>query len=90
MKTSTGRGTPGILLIVMCLVSGVLVLSSCATVAAISVPVERDVAPAGPVFDSDFPFLPDEDLADHFGPADPVVLLAQALRQLGFAERVFP
>jgi hypothetical protein len=67
-----------------------LILSACAPAVVVSVPVERGVAPAGPEFDSDFPFVSDGELADHFGPADPVVLLAQVLRQLGLAEQVFP
>lgn len=90
MKISTGRSTLGVLLILMCLVLGVLILSACATAAVISVPVEHSVAPAGPEFGSGFPFVPGGELADHFGPADPVVLLARVLRQLGLAERVFP
>jgi hypothetical protein len=90
MKISTGRSTLGVLLILMCLVSGMLILSACATAAVVFVPVERGVAPAGPEFDTGFSFVPDGELADYFGPADPVVLLAQVLRQLGLAERVFP
>jgi hypothetical protein len=86
MKVRTRRSKLAVLLLLMCLVSGVLILSACATVAVIAAPVERGVAPPVPEFDFDLQFAPDGEPADHFGPADPVVLLAQLLTQLGMAE----
>jgi hypothetical protein len=90
MKVAKARSTLSTLAILMCIITGVLILSACASVAVASIPLERGVAPVGPEFDSDFPVGSDQKLGDHFGPADPVVLLARILRQLGLAEQVLP